>query len=53
MFPARLAVRDKVGEVLDSVLPEDGYEKELFVQKRDQIFDLTLDLAINHQKWAA
>ena len=49
----RLAVRDKVGEVLDSVLPEDGYEKELFVQKRDQIFDLTLDLAINHQKWAA
>lgn len=49
----RLTVRDKVGEVLDEFLPEDGYDKDLFVQKRDQVFDLTLDLAINHQKWAA
>ena len=49
----RLAVRDKVGEVLDGYLPEEGYGKELFVEKRDQVFDLTLDLAINDQKWAA
>tara|TARA_R110001592_G_scaffold343029_1_gene633170 strand:- start:10118 stop:13366 length:3249 start_codon:yes stop_codon:yes gene_type:complete len=49
----RLAVRDKVGKVLDELLPEEGYDKELFIQKRDQVFDLTLDLAINHQKWAA
>ncbi|RLA52959.1 MAG: deoxyribonuclease [Gammaproteobacteria bacterium] len=49
----RLAVRDKVGEVLDELLPEEGYNKGLFIQKRDQVFDLTLDLAINHQRWAA
>jgi len=49
----RLAVRDEVGKVLDLHLPEPGYDKDLFTQKRDQVFDLTLDLAINHRKWAA
>lgn len=49
----RLAVRDEVGAVLDEYLPEEGYDKELFVEKRDKVFELTLDLAINHMKWAA
>jgi len=30
-----------------------SYDKHLFAQKRDKVFELTLDLAINHQKWAA
>ncbi len=49
----RLAVRDEVGKVLDQHLPDEGYDRELFTQKRDQVFELTLDLAINHRKWAA
>ena len=49
----RLAVRDEVGAVLDEYLPEESYGKDLFIQKRDRIFELTLDLAINHQRWAA
>lgn len=49
----RLAVRDEVGAVLDEFLPDDGYDKDLFVEKRDKIFELTLDLVINHRKWAA
>ena len=48
-----LGVRDAVGEVLDEYLPEVSYDKELFVNKRDKYFELTLDLAINHMKWAA
>jgi type I restriction enzyme R subunit len=46
-------VRDEVGAVLDRYLPEESYDKELFNQKRDKVFELTLDLAINHLKWAA
>ena len=49
----RLAVRDEVGAVLDEYLPEESYDKELFIEKRDRIFELALDLAINHRKWAA
>ena len=49
----RLAVRDEVGTVLDKYLPEESYEKNLFAEKRDKVFELTLDLAINHLKWAA
>lgn len=49
----RLKVRDEVGAVLDRHLPEEGYEKALFAEKRDRVFELTLDLAINHLKWAA
>ena len=49
----RLRVRDRVGEVLDEHLPEDSYDKELFTEKRDALFELTLDLAINNSKWAA
>ena len=49
----RLTVRNEVGAVLDKYLPEESYDKELFNQKRDKVFELTLDLAINHQRWAA
>ena len=49
----RLAVRDEVGKVLDEYLPEESYDKDLFTKKRDKVFELTLDLAINHRKWAA
>lgn len=49
----RLAVRDEVGKVLDELLPEESYDKDLFIEKRDKIFELALDLAINHRKWAA
>ena len=48
----RLMVRDEVGAVL-KYLPEDAYDKDLFIQKRDKVFELKLDLAINHQRWAA
>ena len=49
----RLSVRDEVGAVLDEHLPEESYDKDLFIQKRDNVFELTLDLAINNQRWAA
>lgn len=49
----RINVRDEMEAVLDEYLPEESYDKELFIQKRDQVYELTLDLAINHQKWAS
>lgn len=49
----RLAVRDEVGSVLDEYLPDESYDRDLFAEKRDKVFELTLDLAINHRKWAA
>ena len=49
----RLAVRKKVGTVLDEFLPPASYDKDLFQEKRDRVFELTLDLAINRKKWAA
>ena len=49
----RLAVKNEVSTVLNEHLPEDSYDKELFSHKRDKVYELTLDLAINHQKWAA
>ena len=49
----RLSVKEEVGKVLDIHLPEESYGKDLFAEKRDQVFELALDLAINHRKWAA
>ena len=49
----RLAVRDEVGRVLDEYLPEASYDGSIFAETRDRVFELTLDLAINHRKWAA
>ena len=49
----RLTVRDEVGSVLDEYLPDEAYDRALFAEKRDKVLELTLDLAINHRKWAA
>ena len=48
----KLAVREEMGRVLDENLPE-SYDRTLFAEKRDKVFELALDLAVNHRKWAA
>ena len=48
----RLKVRDQVAAVLAKHLPKTAYNKDQFFETRDKVFDLTLDLAINHRKWA-
>ena len=45
-------VRDAVGEVLHNNLPE-SYDRALFSEKRDSVFDLVLELAEHGSKWAA
>jgi type I site-specific restriction-modification system R (restriction) subunit len=49
----RMVVRDEVGAVLDQHLPRESYDRDVCIEKRDQVFDLTLDLAINEVRWAA
>ncbi len=49
----RLRVREQLAEVLDECLPQESYDKSLFSEKCDKLFELTLDLSINHRKWAA
>jgi type I restriction enzyme R subunit len=49
----RLAVKDEVSRVLDNFLPHDSYDTIVFNEKRDKVFELTLDLAINRLRWAA
>ena len=46
-------MREELTAVLDRNLPEGSYDKQLFEEKRDKVFEHTLDLAINHRKWAA
>ena len=48
----RLVVRDAVGEVLHKNLP-DTYDRALFTEKRDSVFELALDLAEHGARWAA
>ncbi len=48
----RLRVRDEVGRVLDRYLPK-SYGRTLFAEKRDGVFNLTMDLASSHSRWAA
>lgn len=48
----RLAVKDQLTAVLDTYLPEESYDRDLFAEKCDKVFELTLDLAINRLKWA-
>lgn len=45
-------VRSAVEQVLDSNLP-DSYDRVLFRQKCDNVFDLMLDYASHGKKWAA
>ena len=49
----RLAVKDEVSRVLDNFLLHDSYDTIVFNEKRDKVFELTLDLAINRLRWAA
>jgi len=49
----QMRVRDAIEAVLDKCLPEDAYDRRLFIEKRDQVFDLVLDHAVHHRKWAA
>jgi type I restriction enzyme R subunit len=49
----RLQVREQLAAVLDKYLPSESYDKALFNEKCEKLFELTLDLAINHRKWAA
>lgn len=45
-------VRSVIGEVLDAHLPA-SYERALFTEKRDSVFELVLDLASHGRKWVA
>jgi type I restriction enzyme, R subunit len=46
-------VSHQVDRVLAEHLPKTAYTKEQFRETCAKVFDLTLDLAINRQKWAA
>jgi len=48
----RFNVRDEMGRVLDQNLP-DSFDRALFAEKRDKVFELAVDLAANNQRWAA
>lgn len=45
-------VRSEIARVLDEGLPE-SYERALFIQKCDNVFDLMADYASRGRKWAA
>jgi type I restriction enzyme R subunit len=45
-------VRSEIERVLDEDLPE-TYERALFKQKCDNVFDLVVDYASRGRKWAA
>jgi len=45
-------VRSAVEQVLDSNLP-DSYDRILFKEKCDNVFEMMLDYASRGQKWAA
>ncbi|MCB0330658.1 MAG: DUF3387 domain-containing protein, partial [Bdellovibrionales bacterium] len=46
------AVRSIVEQVLDENLP-DSYDRRVFKEKCDTLFELMVDYAANGQKWAA
>jgi type I restriction enzyme, R subunit len=43
---------DALAAVLDATLPE-TYDKQLFQKKRDDVFEVILDYALNGAKFAA
>jgi len=45
-------VKDAIEEVLDEDLPEDGYDRRLFKEKCDNVYELVVDFASNGRKWA-
>lgn len=48
----KITVRSAVEEVLNEKLPE-SYDRALFKQTCDRVFDVMLDYATKGQKWAA
>jgi len=46
-------VKDAIEEVLDQELPEDGFDRRLFKEKCDNVYDMVIDFASNGRKWAA
>ncbi|MFW2374532.1 MAG: type I restriction enzyme endonuclease domain-containing protein [Gammaproteobacteria bacterium] len=46
-------VKDAIEEVLDEDLPEDGYDRRLFKEKCDNVYDLVIDFTSNGRKWAS
>jgi type I restriction enzyme R subunit len=51
-YQSQRIVRSAVEEVLHENLP-DSYDREIFQEKCDNVFDLMLDYAVRGQKWAA
>ena len=45
-------VRSEIERVLDEALPE-SYDRTTFKQKCDNVFDLAIDYANHHRRWAA
>jgi len=45
-------VRSEIERVLDEALP-DSYDRATFKQKCDNVFDLAVDYANHHRRWAA
>ncbi|MBL8405656.1 MAG: type I restriction endonuclease subunit R [Dechloromonas sp.] len=45
-------VRSEIERVLDEALPE-SYDRAMFKQKCDNVFDLAVDYANHHRRWAA
>ncbi len=46
-------VKDAIEEVLDNDLPEESYDRRLFKEKCDNVFELVVDFASNGRKWAS
>jgi type I restriction enzyme, R subunit len=46
------SVKTAIDEILDKELPE-TYDRRLFTEKRDNVFQLVEQLASHGQKWAA
>jgi type I restriction enzyme, R subunit len=49
----RIIVRSAVTDVLDRELPLDGYDRVLFLEKCNNVYNLALDYAAQGLKWAA
>ena len=46
-------VKDAIEDVLDEDLPEEEYDRRLFKEKCDNIYELVVDFASNGRKWAS
>lgn len=45
-------VKDAIEEVLDEDLPEESYDRRLFKEKCDNVYELVVDFASHGRKWA-